>query len=59
MLGREIESRDAIKEQVEDDNSYRKQMKKLDEHTDVYLYGEQSEYHHSRLDLMTKQSVLD
>ena len=40
-------------------NGYRKQMKRLGEHTDVYLYGEQSEDHHSGLDLMTKQPMLD
>ena len=40
-------------------NGYRKQMKRLDEHTDVYLYEEQSGDHHSRLDLMTKQPVLN
>ena len=34
-------------------------MKRLNEHTDVYDYEEQLEDHHSRLDLMTKQSVLD
>ena len=31
----------------------------LSEHTDVYLYGEQSEDHYSGLDLMTKQLVID
>ena len=40
-------------------NGYRKQTKRLGEHTDVYLYGEQSEDHHSGLDLMMKSSVLD
>ena len=40
-------------------NGYRKQTKRLGEHTDLYLYREQSEDHHSMLDLMTKQSVLD
>ena len=40
-------------------NGYRKQMKRLDEYTDVYLYEEQSKDHHSGLDLMTKQPVLD
>ena len=40
-------------------NGYRKQTKRLGEHTDVYLYEEQSEDHHSRLDLMTKQPMLD
>ena len=40
-------------------NGFRKQMKILGEHTDVYLYKEQSEDHHSRLDMMTKQLVLD
>ena len=40
-------------------NGYRKQTKRLSEHNDVYLYGEQSENHRSRLDLMTKQSMLD
>ena len=59
MLGREIESRDAIKEQEEDENGYRKQMKRLGEHTDVYLYGKQSEDHHYGLNLMMKQLVLD
>ena len=54
MLGREIESRDAIKEQDEDKKCYRKQMKILDEHIGVYLYGEQSKDHHSGLDLMMK-----
>ena len=34
-------------------------MKRLDEYTDVYLYEERSEDHHSGLDLITKQSVLD
>ena len=34
-------------------------MKRLDEHTNVYLYEEPSEDHHFGLDLMTKQSVLD
>ena len=34
-------------------------MKILGEHTDMYLYGEQSEDHHFRLNLMTKQLVLD
>ena len=32
---------------------------RLGEHTDVYLYREQSKDHHSGLDLVTKQSVLD
>ena len=59
MLGREIESRDAIKEQEEDENGYRKQTKRLGEHTIVYLYEEQSKDHHSELDLMTKQTLLD
>ena len=40
-------------------NGHRKHTKRLGEHTDVYLYEEQSKNHHSRLDLMTKQSVLD
>ena len=40
-------------------NNYRKQTKRLGEHTVVYLYGEQSEDRHFELDLMTKQSVLD
>ena len=40
-------------------NGYRKQTKRLGEHIDVYLYGEQSEDHHWRLDLMSKQLVLD
>ena len=40
-------------------NGYKKQTKRLGEHTVVYLYGEQSENHHSELDLMTKQPVLD
>ena len=40
-------------------NCYRKQTKILDEHTDVYLYGEQSKDHSSQLDLMTKYLVLD
>ena len=40
-------------------NGYRKQTKRLGEHTDVYFYGKQSEDHHSELDLMTKQSVFD
>ena len=34
-------------------------MKRLDEHTDVYLYKEQLEDHHSRLDLITKQPQED
>ena len=34
-------------------------MKRLDDYTEVYLYEEQPEDHHSRLDLMTKQLVLD
>ena len=40
-------------------NCYKKQTKRLGEHTDVYLYGERSEDHHSGLDLKTKQPVLD
>ena len=40
-------------------NGYMKQTKRLSEHTSVYLYGEQSEDHHSGLDLMMKQPVLD
>ena len=59
MLGREIESRDAIKEQEEDENGYRKQTKRLGEHTNAYPYGEQLKNHYSRLDLMIEQSVLD
>ena len=39
-------------------NGYRKQMKRFDEHTNAYLYEEQSEDHHCGLDLMTKQSVV-
>ena len=35
-------------------NGYRKQTKILGEHTNVYLYKEQSEDHHSGLDLITK-----
>ena len=35
-------------------NGYRKQTKRLGEHTDVYLYGEQSEDHYFGLNLMTK-----
>ena len=34
-------------------------MKRLGENTDIYLYEEQSEDHHSGLDLMMKQSMLD
>ena len=34
-------------------------MKRLGEHTDIYLYGGQSEDHHSGLDLMKKLSMLD
>ena len=34
-------------------------MKKLGEHTDVYLYGEQLKDQHSGLDLMMKQPMLD
>lgn len=34
-------------------------MKRLDEHTDAYLYKEQLEDYHCRLDLMTKQLMLD
>ena len=41
------------------ENGYTKQMKILGEHTDVYFYEEQSKDHHSRLDLMMKQTVLD
>ena len=40
-------------------NGYRKQMKRLDEHTNLYLYEEQSEDHYFGLDLMTKQSMLN
>ena len=40
-------------------NDYKKQTKRLGEHTNVYLYGEQLEDHHSGLDMMTKQPVLD
>ena len=40
-------------------NGYRKQTKRLGEHTNVYLYGEQLKDHYSRLDMMTKQPVLD
>ena len=40
-------------------NRYRKQTKRLGEHINVYLYGEQSKDHHSRLDLMTKQPMVD
>ena len=40
-------------------NGYRKQTKRLGEHTVIYLYRKQSEDHHSELDLMTKQPVLD
>ena len=40
-------------------NGYRKQTKRLGEHIDVYLYREQSEDHHFRFDMMTKQSMLD
>ena len=29
-------------------------MKRLGEHTDVYLYGEQSKDHHSGLDLINE-----
>ena len=38
---------------------YRKQRKRLGEHTNVYLYEEQSEDHHCGLDLMMKQPMLD
>ena len=38
---------------------YRKQTKRLGEHIDVYLYEEQLEGHHSGLDLVTKQPMLD
>ena len=34
-------------------------MRKLDEHTDVYLYEEQLGDHHQELDLMLKQSMED
>ena len=34
-------------------------MKRLGEHTVVYLYKEQSEDHHYGLELITKQLVLD
>ena len=40
-------------------NGYRKRTKRLGEYTDVYLYEEQSEDHHSGLDLMTKQPMLE
>ena len=40
-------------------SSYKKQTKRLGEHTNVYLYGEQSEDHHSGLDLMTKQPMFE
>ena len=40
-------------------SGYRKQMKRLGEHTDAYLHGEQSKDHHYGLDLMMKQMVLD
>ena len=59
MLGREIESRDAIKEQEEEEKWFRKKMKILGGHTDVYLCGEKLEDYHYELDMMTKQLVLD
>ena len=34
-------------------------MRKLDKHTDVYLYKEQSGDHHQELDLMMKKLVED
>ena len=40
-------------------NGYWKQTKILGEYTDFYLYGEQSDDHHSGIDLMMKQLVLD
>ena len=59
MLGREIESRDAIKNMNMMTNGYKNKTRILDEHTNVYLYEEQYEDHHWRLDLMSKQLVLD
>ena len=40
-------------------NGYKNKMRKLGEHIDVYLYKEQWEDHHWKLDLMSKQMVLD
>ena len=40
-------------------NGYKNKTRKLGEHIDVYLYEEQWEDHHWRLDLMSKLSVLD
>ena len=40
-------------------SGYWKQTKRLGECFGVYLYGDQSEDHHSGLDLMMKQPVLD
>ena len=40
-------------------NGYKNKMRKLGEHTNVYLYEEQYEDHYWRLGLMPKQLVLD
>ena len=44
---------------TEKTTGYRCQMRKLDEHTDVYLYEEKYGDHHQELDLMSKQPVED
>ena len=40
-------------------NGYKNKMKKLDEHTNIYLYKEQYKDYHWRLNLMLKQLELD
>lgn len=40
-------------------NDYRKQMKSLLKHTDIYPYVEQLKYHYYGLDLKTNLSLLN